>query len=120
MDAGNDQRIARGGGPHGRDEAAISRARPGHAAARFDRGQDRLRQVHAVSCIDHQPGAVVQPGAGGVLPGGLQEGDRLDREKKTVDAMLKKWPEYIKPNPSRKSKFPELRLIRQTRKNKGK
>ena len=53
-------------------------------------------------------------------PGGLQEGDRLEREKKTVDSMLKKWPEYIKPNPSRKSKFPELRLIRQTRKNKAK
>lgn len=53
-------------------------------------------------------------------PGGLQEGDRLDREQKTVASMLKKWPEYIKPNPSRKSKFPELRLIRQTRKNKSK
>ena len=52
--------------------------------------------------------------------GGLQEGDRLSREKKTVKAMLKKWPEYIKLNPSRKSDYPELRLIRHTMKNKNK
>jgi hypothetical protein len=43
-------------------------------------------------------------------PGGLQEGNRLAREKKTVKAMLKKWPQYIKMNPNRKSGYPEIRL----------
>lgn len=47
-------------------------------------------------------------------PGGLQEGNRLAREKKTVKAMLKKWPQYIKQNPSRKSGYPEIRLLKQT------
>ena len=42
-----------------------------------DRGQDRLGQIHPVPRHHHQPGAVVQPGAGGVLPGGLQEGRRV-------------------------------------------
>lgn len=44
-------------------------------------------------------------------PGGLQEGNRLEREKKTVEAMLKKWPQYIKMNPRRKSGYPEIRLV---------
>jgi hypothetical protein len=50
-------------------------------------------------------------------PGGLQIGDRAGRERKTVKLMLKKWPEYLKQNLSRKSDYPELRLLRQTRKN---
>ena len=49
-------------------------------------------------------------------PGGLQEGNRLERERKTVKAMLRKWPQFIAENPRRKSGYPELRLIRQTRK----
>jgi len=49
-------------------------------------------------------------------PGGLQDGNRLAREQKTVKAMLKKWPEYLRLNPHRKSGFPEFRLIRHTRK----
>ena len=49
-------------------------------------------------------------------PGGLQIGDRAARERKTVKVMLKKWPEYIAKNPARKSEYPELRLVRQTRK----
>jgi hypothetical protein len=44
-------------------------------------------------------------------PGGLQEGNRLEREHKTVKAMLKRWPQYIKENPRRKSGFPEIRLV---------
>jgi hypothetical protein len=44
-------------------------------------------------------------------PGGLQEGNRLEREKKTVEAMIKKWPQYIKMNPRRKSGYPEIRLV---------
>lgn len=44
-------------------------------------------------------------------PGGLQEGNRLARERKTVKAMLKKWPQYIKMNTRRKSGYPEIRLI---------
>lgn len=46
-------------------------------------------------------------------PGGLQEGNRLLREKKTVKAMIKKWPQYIKMNPNRKSGYPEIRFIKQ-------
>lgn len=49
-------------------------------------------------------------------PGGLQDGNRLERERKTVKVMLEKWPEYLRLNPHRKSKFPEFRLIKQTRK----
>ncbi len=58
--------------------------------------------------------------------GGLQEGNRLARERKTVKAMMKRWPEYIRENPHRKSGYPEIRLVvpkeagavRQTRKVK--
>ncbi len=63
--------------PHGRDQVPIPGDREGDLPARADRGQDRLRQVHPVPCHDHQPGVVVQPGAGGVLPGGFQEGRRV-------------------------------------------
>jgi hypothetical protein len=49
-------------------------------------------------------------------PGGLQEGNRLAREKRTVKAMIKKWPQYIKLNPTRKSGYPEIRLRNQTKK----
>ena len=49
-------------------------------------------------------------------PGGLQDGNRLAREQKTVKIMLKKYPEYLRLNPHRKSGFPEFRLIRHTRK----
>jgi hypothetical protein len=45
-------------------------------------------------------------------PGGLQEGNRLARERKTVKAMLKRWPEYIKMNPRRKSGYPEILLVK--------
>jgi hypothetical protein len=38
---------------------------------------------------------------------------RVEREKSTVAAMLKKWPQYIRPNPRRKGPFPEISLIRQ-------
>lgn len=44
--------------------------------------------------------------------GGLQEGNRLAREKKTVKSMLKRWPQYIKMNPRRKSGYPEILLVR--------
>jgi len=42
----------------------------------------------------------------------LQEGNRLAREKKTVKSMLKRWPQYIKMNPRRKSGYPEILLVR--------
>jgi hypothetical protein len=44
-------------------------------------------------------------------PGGLQEGNRLAREKKTVKAMIKRWPKFIRMNPTRKSGYPEIRLV---------
>jgi len=51
----------------------------------------------------------------------MQEGDRLKKQRKTVKAMLKRWPQYIKMNPRRKSGYPEILLIKhanQTRKEK--
>jgi len=45
-------------------------------------------------------------------PGGLQEGNRLARERKTVKAMIKRWPQYIKMNPRRKSGYPEILLVK--------
>jgi hypothetical protein len=44
-------------------------------------------------------------------PGGLQDGNRLARERKTVKAMLKRWPTLLAPNPRRKSGYPEVRLV---------
>ncbi len=46
-------------------------------------------------------------------PGGMQEGDRVGKQRKTVKAMLKKWPQYIKMNPRRKSGYPEILLVKQ-------
>lgn len=46
-------------------------------------------------------------------PGGMQEGDRAAKQRATVKKMLKKWPQYIKLNPTRKSGYPELRLLSQ-------
>ena len=43
-------------------------------------------------------------------PGGLQFGNRFKREHKTIKAMMKRWPGWIKENPTRKSKMPEIRL----------
>ena len=44
-------------------------------------------------------------------PGGMQEGDRIGKQRKTVKAMIAKWPQYIKMNPRRKSGYPEIRLV---------
>ena len=45
-------------------------------------------------------------------PGGMQEGDRAGKQRKTVKAMIKKWPQYIKMNPRRKSGYPEILLVK--------
>ena len=45
-------------------------------------------------------------------PGGLQtNGDRMKHQLKAVKYMLKTYPQYVKVNPTRKSKFPEIRLV---------
>jgi hypothetical protein len=44
-------------------------------------------------------------------PGGMQEGDRAAKQRKTVKAMMKRWPTYIRENPNRKSGYPEIRLV---------
>ena len=44
-------------------------------------------------------------------PGGMQEGDRLAKQNKTVKSMLKRWPQYIKRNPRRKSGYPEIKFV---------
>ena len=46
-------------------------------------------------------------------PGGMQEGDRVAKQNKTVKSMLKRWPQYIKMNPRRKSGYPEILLYTQ-------
>jgi hypothetical protein len=44
-------------------------------------------------------------------PGGMQEGDRKAKQEVAVEKILKKWPEYVKLNPRRKSGYPEIRLF---------
>lgn len=53
--------------------------------------------------------------------GGLQAyGNRLETEEKVVEAMIRKWPSWIRRNPARKSGFPEIRLIDpRTKEEKG-
>lgn len=44
--------------------------------------------------------------------GGLQAfGDRLETEKKVVAAIEKTWPSWVRRNPTRKSGFPEIKLV---------
>lgn len=54
-------------------------------------------------------------------PGGMQEGGpntRVGKQRKTVKAMIKRWPQYIKMNPRRKSGYPEILLAKQKQKPK--
>jgi hypothetical protein len=44
-------------------------------------------------------------------PGGLQLGNRLKKERATVKGLMKKYPGWIRVNPTRKSKMPEIRLV---------
>ncbi len=64
-------------GRTGATKHPVSRHRQRHAPARALRRQDRLRQIHALPRHHHQPRALVQPGAGRVLPHRLQEGRRV-------------------------------------------
>jgi len=41
-------------------------------------------------------------------PGGLQDGNRLARVKADVEGLMKKYPDYVFPNPRRKGPFPEI------------
>jgi hypothetical protein len=51
-------------------------------------------------------------------PGGLNDGARLERERATVKAMMELWGgTYIRLNPKRKSRYPELSLIKQKTSN---
>jgi hypothetical protein len=36
----------------------------------------------------------------------------VGKQRKTVKAMIKKWPQYIKMNPRRKSGYPEILLVK--------
>ena len=44
-------------------------------------------------------------------PGGLQEGDRVGNQRRTVKKMLKRWPTLLAERLGRKSGYPEVRLI---------
>ncbi len=48
-------------------------------------------------------------------PGGLQFGNRLKREHDTIKKMMKRYPGWIRVNPTRKSKMPEIRLVDPTK-----
>lgn len=43
-------------------------------------------------------------------PGGLQDGNRLARVKADVEGLMKKYPDYVFPNPRRKGPFPEITI----------
>jgi glycosyltransferase involved in cell wall biosynthesis len=43
-------------------------------------------------------------------PGGMQTRNRLKHQYVAVKALLKKYPQFVKSNPTRKSGFPEIRL----------
>jgi len=48
-------------------------------------------------------------------PGGMQDDGmaaRIAKQKKAVAAMIKRWPQYIKMNPRRKSGYPEILLMK--------
>jgi hypothetical protein len=49
--------------------------------------------------------------AGGLQSDGVKA--RQEREQRTVNEMLKKWPQYVRRNPRRKGPFPEILFIRQ-------
>jgi len=53
----------------------------------------------------------VYSGEGGLQSEGKQE--RLKQEEITVGKLIKKWPQYLRINPRRKSIFPELLIIKQ-------
>jgi hypothetical protein len=44
-------------------------------------------------------------------PGGMQTRKRLGHQQVAVRALLKKYPQFVKSNPTRKSGFPEIRLV---------
>jgi hypothetical protein len=52
--------------------------------------------------------------------GGLQEGDRMVREQQTVAKILERWPNLVRINTRRKSKYPELLFKRISVKNETK
>jgi cellulose synthase/poly-beta-1,6-N-acetylglucosamine synthase-like glycosyltransferase len=54
-------------------------------------------------------------------PGGLQtNGDRMKHQENAVKYLSKTYPQFVKVNPTRKSKFPQIRLVNTTRKNRTK
>lgn len=54
-------------------------------------------------------------------PGGMQTRNRLKHQHVAVKSLLKKYPQFVKSNPTRKSGFPEIRLAdrRITKKNRA-
>ncbi len=46
-------------------------------------------------------------------PGGMQtDPNRLKKQEEAVKWLVDKYPEYVRPNPNRKSGYPEIRLIK--------
>lgn len=43
-------------------------------------------------------------------PGGMQEENRKEKQKIAVAQLLKRYPDFVKENPKRKSGYPEIRL----------
>jgi len=70
---------------------------------------ERDGKVLRLNFLSHK--TAVYSTAGGLQSDGAKA--RLEREKSTVAEMLKKWPQYLRPNPRRKGPMPEVLMIRQ-------
>ena len=56
-------------------------------------------------------------------PGGMQDDGmeaRVAKQKTAVAALMKRWPQYIKMNPRRKSGYPEILLVKQKEESRRK
>lgn len=65
---------------------------------------ERDNAIVRLNFLSHKTSTYNEPG--GLQSNGVQA--RIDREKIVVEKMLKKWPQYLRANPKRKSEFPEI------------
>ena len=75
---------------------------------------ERDKKIVRLNFLSHKTATYNE--AGGLQSDGVKA--RIKRENETVDAMLKKWPQYLRRNPRRKGPFPEILFIRQPKDGK--
>jgi hypothetical protein len=71
---------------------------------------ERDKVVVRLNFVSHKTATYKEPG--GLQSDGIK--NRQEREIRTVEIMLKKWPQYIRRNKNRKGDFPEILFIRQS------